>query len=103
MDYRIIRSFLARLALNIGSLLLVGATSGVTVCLVVLMALLFYQMSNAGSVADWVSSLCNVAMALTAFGALIVAPQLAAPTHHPGRLQGSYSSGKRAIHPTGAG
>lgn len=60
--------------------LIAGATGGGVACLSVLVFILFYQVKNTGSAADWIASVANVAMAITAVCAFIVArswlPQL---------------------------
>lgn len=57
-----------------------GAASGAVACLFVLAAVLAYQVAVAGSAADWIASLANAVMAVTAVLAFIVArswlPQL---------------------------
>lgn len=57
-----------------------GAASGAVTCLFVLAAVLAYQVAVAGSAADWIASVANAVMAVTAVLAFIVArswlPQL---------------------------
>lgn len=57
-----------------------GAASGAVACLFVLVTVLAYQVAVAGSAADWIASLANAVMAVTAVLAFIVArswlPQL---------------------------
>lgn len=48
------------------SSLLAGAAGGVISCLFVLAAVLFYELSDTGSPADWIASIANAAMAVTA-------------------------------------
>lgn len=60
--------------------LIAGAASAAVTCLFVLAAVLAYQVAVAGSAADWIASLANAVMAVTAVLAFIVArswlPQL---------------------------
>ncbi|WP_336821304.1 hypothetical protein [Cedecea sp. VD22] len=57
-----------------------GAAGGGVAVLSVLLVVLFYQVADSGSAADWIASVANVAMAITAVCAFIVArswlPQL---------------------------
>ena len=60
--------------------LITGAASAGVACLFVLAVVLFYQVAETGSAADWVASVANAVMAITAVFAFIVArswlPQL---------------------------
>ncbi|BBV79284.1 TPA: hypothetical protein R8G53_005590 [Citrobacter braakii] len=60
--------------------LIAGVAGGGTACLSVLVFILFYQVKNTGSAADWIASLANASMAVTAVLAFKVArswlPQL---------------------------
>lgn len=60
--------------------LIAGIAGGGIACLSVLVFILFYQVKNTGSAADWIASIANLAMAITAVCAFIVArswlPQL---------------------------
>ncbi|HHR5390870.1 TPA: hypothetical protein ACS5PF_004046 [Salmonella enterica subsp. enterica] len=60
--------------------LITGAASAGVACLFVLSVVLFCQVAETGSAADWIASVANVAMAITAVLAFIVArswlPQL---------------------------
>ncbi|MFP2268031.1 hypothetical protein [Citrobacter braakii] len=60
--------------------LIAGVAGGGTACLSVLVFILFYQVKNTGSAADWIASLANASMAVTAVLAFMVArswlPQL---------------------------
>lgn len=60
--------------------LITGAASAGVACLLVLSVVLFCQVAETGSAADWIASVANVAMAITAVLAFIVArswlPQL---------------------------
>jgi len=60
--------------------LIAGTAGGGIACLSVLVFILFYQVKNTGSAADWISSVANASMAVTAILAFKVArswlPQL---------------------------
>lgn len=61
-------------------LVLTGAGSALGACLVMLIVILFYQLAHTGSAADWILAIANVAMAVAAVAAFLVArswlPQL---------------------------